>query len=78
MNNRNQFCDGIPNCRDGSDEFRCLDCRYGIPFNLRCDGKPDCFDESDELFCPIIGSDFQVIVEALKWVLSVDVFSDFL
>ncbi|XP_011210418.3 modular serine protease-like [Bactrocera dorsalis] len=55
------LCDGIPHCRDGSDEtkasckgmqcsFASFRCDYGacILLDFVCDGIPDCVDSSDE------------------------------
>ena len=48
-------CDGVKNCRDGSDEDGCkkFQCCDGSTVNAyrQCDGFQDCDDGSDELFC---------------------------
>ncbi|XP_055298074.1 uncharacterized protein LOC129566301 [Sitodiplosis mosellana] len=57
----NRLCDGIPDCPDLSDEFKCSYCaldslycgrgRSCIPKSARCDGKIDCPDGLDERDC---------------------------
>ena len=52
-------CDGIVDCRDGSDESSCpcppgqFRCKNGmcIPKIYRCNGIRECFDGSDEMVC---------------------------
>lgn len=57
----NRLCDGVPDCPDLADEFKCsycaldsLYCGRGkscIPKSARCDGKIDCPDALDERDC---------------------------
>ncbi|XP_034667232.1 basement membrane-specific heparan sulfate proteoglycan core protein isoform X8 [Drosophila subobscura] len=56
-------CDGVPQCRDGSDELECggsleclpnqFRCNNGqcVSATVRCNGKTDCQDSSDEQNC---------------------------
>ncbi|EAA44666.5 AGAP003656-PA [Anopheles gambiae str. PEST] len=54
------YCNGVPDCSDGSDERNCAIC-YGDAFHCKnkqcilsvhiCDGEPHCSDGSDELEC---------------------------
>ncbi|XP_055844274.1 basement membrane-specific heparan sulfate proteoglycan core protein isoform X29 [Episyrphus balteatus] len=60
---KNQICDGIPHCSDGSDEHSCSRDRKCHPNQFlcrntkcvdriwRCDGENDCGDNSDEDSC---------------------------
>ena len=69
--NADWFCDNQfpPDCRDGSDEFRCcpdtqFNCANGrcIALNKQCNGQFDCRGDrtnSDELDCPGICLRFQ-------------------
>jgi hypothetical protein len=55
-----EFCDGVNDCLDGSDEvigcvaacsgFRCNNGRC-LPAQMRCDGYADCPEGTDEIFC---------------------------
>lgn len=57
----NRICDGVPDCPDLSDEFKCSYCALDslycgrsktcIPKSSRCDGKFDCPDGLDERDC---------------------------
>ncbi|KAK3595678.1 hypothetical protein CHS0354_026895 [Potamilus streckersoni] len=60
---KSYFCDGIPDCPGGTDEFNCANCSTSefectnhecIPASQRCDGTPQCGDKSDEYGCVIV------------------------
>lgn len=55
-------CDGVPDCRDVSDEYGCPRCREDefecasgtcVSKMARCDGHNDCDDRSDEYNCTV-------------------------
>lgn len=59
---KNQVCDGVPQCQDRSDEMPCTTQTEGcahhcdnnsrcIPANFLCDGEKDCLDATDEANC---------------------------
>ncbi|XP_051907156.1 low-density lipoprotein receptor-related protein 2 isoform X4 [Hippocampus zosterae] len=61
-----QICDGIKDCPDGADEYKCVkrcpnksdflckDRRSCVVKKLVCDGRAHCHDSSDEVNCPTI------------------------
>ncbi|KAL3890589.1 hypothetical protein ACJMK2_002871, partial [Sinanodonta woodiana] len=59
------LCDGIPDCRGGTDELNCAKCSTSefecnnhicIPNSQRCDGIAHCGDKSDEYGCVIVAN----------------------
>lgn len=59
---KDQVCDGVPQCQDRSDEQQCRkhpeDCAHHcdekshcLPANFICDGEKDCLDGTDEANC---------------------------
>lgn len=59
---RDQVCDGVPQCQDRSDELECFKTMEGcyhrcddksrcIPETFLCDGEGDCQDGTDEANC---------------------------
>ena len=59
---KDQVCDGVPQCQDRSDELQCIKHMDGcvhhcdnknrcLPANFLCDGEMDCLDGTDEANC---------------------------